>query len=224
MDSVTPSMFRPFFEYVMNLDGLGRQIYNNRQSRFGDAYTGGDNIPEMYKKAARELFDATNGAVDWSPNTMYFFAGNYFDGMAKMASSATNVGLTVAGAKDFDPKNDMVFLSSFIGSKSNIDAREFSSIEKQVKKMEQRINSLKDRPEQLEKFMEDNPTAYSAVQFYNMQVNGTLRNIRAAANQVRANKDLTIMERKEQLKQLNDMSSLVKHRLVEAFDMLDVKP
>jgi hypothetical protein len=224
MDSVTPSMFRPFFEYVMNLDGLGRQIYNNRQSRFGDAYTGGDNIPEIYKKAARELFDATNGAVDWSPNTMYFFASNYFDGMAKMASSATNVGLTVAGAKDFDPKSDMVFISSFIGSKSNIDAREFSSIEKQVKKMEQRINSLKDRPEQLEKFMEDNPTAYSAVQFYNMQVNGTLRNIRAAANKVRANKDLTIMERKEQLKQLNDMSSLVKHRLVEAFDTLDVKP
>jgi len=224
MDSVTPSMFRPFFEYVMNLDGLGRQIYNNRQSRFGDAYTGGDNIPEIYKKAARELFDATNGAVDWSPNTMYFFASNYFDGMAKMASSATNVGLTVAGAKDFDPKNDMVFLSSFIGSKSNIDAREFSSIEKQVKRMEQRINSLKDRPEQLEKFMEDNPTAYPAVQFYNMQVNGALRNIRTAANKVRANKDLTIMERKEQLKELNDMSNLVKHRLVEAFDMLDVKP
>ena len=224
MDSVTPSAFRPFFEYVMNLDGLGREIYNNRQSRYGDAYTGGDNIPEMYKKAARELFDATNGAVDWSPNTMYFFASNYFDGMAKMASSATNVGLTVAGAKEFDPKNDMAFLSSFIGSKSNIDAREFSSIEKQVKEMEKRINALKDRPEQLEKFMEANPTAYPAVQFYNMQVNGTLRQIRAAANQIRANKDLTIMERKEQLKQLNDMSNLVKHRLVESFDMLGVRP
>ena len=224
MDSVTPSAFRPFFEYVMNLDGLGREIYNNRQSRYGDAYTGGDNIPEMYKKAARELFDATNGAVDWSPNTMYFFASNYFDGMAKMASSATNVGLTVAGAKEFDPKNDMAFLSSFIGSKSNIDAREFSSIEKQVKEMEKRINALKDRPEQLQKFMDANPTAYPAVQFYNSQVNGSLRQIRSAANQVRANKDLTIMERKEQLKQLNDMSNLVKHRLVESFDMLNVKP
>jgi hypothetical protein len=112
MDSITPSAFRPFFEYVMNLDGLGREIYNNRQSRFGDAYTGGDNIPEMYKKAARELFDATNGAVDWSPNTMYFFASNYFDGMAKMASSATNVGLSVAGEKEFDLKNDVVFISS----------------------------------------------------------------------------------------------------------------
>jgi hypothetical protein len=224
MDSVTPSAFRPFFEYVMNLDGLGREIYNNRQSRFGDAYTGGDNIPEMYKKAARELFDATNGAVDWSPNTMYFFASNYFDGMAKMASSATNVGLSVAGEKEFDLKNDVVFISSFIGSKSNIDAREFSSVEKKVQELEKRINALKDRPEQLDKFMDANPDAYAAVQFYNSQVNGSLRQIRAAANQVRASKELSIKERKEQLKELTTMSNQVKHQLVLVFEDMGIKP
>ena len=224
MDSVTPSAFRPFFEYVMNLDGLGREIYNNRQSRFGDAYTGGDNIPEMYKKAARELFDATNGAVDWSPNTMYFFASNYFDGMAKMASSATNLGLSVAGEKEFDLKNDVVFISSFIGSKSNIDAREFSSVEKKVQELEKRINALKDRPEQLDKFMDANPDAYAAVQFYNSQVNGSLRQIRAAANQVRASKELSIKERKEQLKELTTMSNQVKHQLVLVFEDMGIKP
>lgn len=224
MDSVTPSAFRPFFEYVMNLDGLGREIYNNRQSRFGDAYTGGDNIPEMYKKAARELFDATNGAVDWSPNTMYFFASNYFDGMAKMASSATNMGLTVAGQKEFDLKNDVVFISSFIGSKSNIDAREFSSVEKKVQELEKRINALKDRPEQLDRFMDANPDAYAAVQFYNSQVNGSLRQIRAAANQVRASKELSIKERKEQLKELTTMSNQVKHQLVLVFEDMGIKP
>ena len=224
MDSITPSAFRPFFEYVMNLDGLGREIYNNRQSRFGDAYTGGDNIPEMYKKAARELFDATNGAVDWSPNTMYFFASNYFDGMAKMASSATNVGLSVAGEKEFDLKNDVVFISSFIGSKSNIDAREFSSVEKKVQELEKRINALKDRPEQLDKFMDANPDAYAAVQFYNSQVNGSLRQIRAAANQVRASKELSIKERKEQLKELTTMSNQVKHQLVLVFEDMGIKP
>ena len=224
MDSVTPSAFRPFFEYVMNLDGLGREIYNNRQSRFGDAYTGGDNIPEMYKKAARELFDATNGAVDWSPNTMYFFASNYFDGMAKMASSATNMGLTVAGQKEFDLKNDVAFISSFIGSKSNIDAREFSSVEKKVQELEKRINALKDRPEQLDKFMDANPDAYAAVQFYNSQVNGSLRQIRAAANQVRASKELSIKERKEQLKELTTMSNQVKHQLVLVFEDMGIKP
>jgi len=224
MDSVTPSAFRPFFEYVMNLDGLGREIYNNRQSRFGDAYTGGDNIPEIYKKVARELFDATDGAWDWSPNTMYFFASNYFDGMAKMASSATNMGLTVAGQKEFDLKNDVAFISSFIGSKSNIDAREFSSVEKKVQALEKRINALKDRPEQLDRFMDANPDAYAAVQFYNSQVNGSLRQIRTAANQVRASKELSIKERKEQLKELTTMSNQVKHQLVLVFEDFGITP
>ena len=224
MDTVTPSMFRPFFEYVMNLDSLGREIYNNRQSKYGDAYTGGDSIPEMYKQAARALFDATNGAVDWSPNTMYFFASNYADGMAKMASSTTNLGLSVAGQKEFDLKNDVAFVSSFVGSKSNIDAREFSSIENQIKGLDKRINSLKDRPEQLKQFMESNPTAYGAVQFYNSQINGALKNIRTQQNVVRASKDLTIMERKAELEKLQLLSNMVKHRLVETFDVLDIKP
>jgi hypothetical protein len=224
MDSVTPSMFRPFFEYVMNLDGLGREIYNNRQSKYGDAYTGGDNIPEMYKQAARALFDATNGATDISPNTMYFFASSYADGMAKMASSATNLGLSVSGQKEFDLKNDIAFVSSFVGAKSNIDAREFSSIEDQIKGLDKRINSLKDRPEQLKQFMEANPAAYNAVQFYNSQINGALKNIRTQQNIVRASKELTIMERKEELERLKLLSNMVKHRLVETFELLDVKP
>jgi hypothetical protein len=224
MDTVTPSMFRPFFEYVMNLDSLGREIYNNRQSKYGDAYTGGDSIPEMYKQTARALFDATNGAIDWSPNTMYFFASNYADGMAKMASSTTNLGLSVTGQKEFDLKNDVAFVSSFVGSKSNIDAREFSSIETQIKTLDKRINSLKDRPEQLKQFMESNPTAYGAVQFYNSQINGALKNIRTQQNVVRASKDLTIMERKAELEKLQLLSNMVKHRLVETFDILDIKP
>jgi hypothetical protein len=224
MDSITPSMFRPFFEYVMNLDGLGREIYNNRQSKYGDAYTGGDNIPEMYKQAARALFDATNGATDISPNTMYFFASSYADGMAKMASSATNLGLSVSGQKEFDVKNDVAFVSSFIGSKSNIDAREFSSIEDQIKGLDKRINSLKDRPDQLRQFMEANPAAYNAVQFYNSQINGALKNIRTQQNVVRASKELTIAERKEELERLKLLSNMVKHRLVETFEVLDIKP
>jgi len=224
MDSVTPSMFRPFFEYVMNLDGLGREIYNNRQSKYGDAYTGGDNIPEMYKQVARALFDATNGATDISPNTMYFFASSYADGMAKMASSATNLGLSVSGQKEFDVKNDVAFVSSFIGSKSNIDAREFSSIEDQIKGLDKRINSLKDRPDQLRQFMEANPAAYNAVQFYNSQINGALKNIRTQQNIVRASKELTIAERKEELERLKLLSNMVKHRLVETFEVLDIKP
>jgi len=224
MDSVTPSAFRPFFEYVMNMDGLGREIYNNRQTRYGDAYTGGDSIPEAYKLAARTLFDATDGAIDWSPNTMYFFASNYFDGMAKMGTAATNLSYTVAGNKDFDPKHDLPFIGSFIGTKSNVDAREFSKVEDKIKAMDKRINALKDKPEALERYLDSNPDAYAAVEFYNEQVNGQLREVRAVANQVRANGELTPRERKLQLEEINGISSTIKRQLLNVFEELDIKP
>lgn len=226
MDSVTPSAFRPFFEYVMNMDGLGREIYNNRQTRFGDAYTGGDNIPEAYKMAARMLFKATDGGVDWSPNTMYFFASNYADGAAKMATAVTNLGLTVAGQKGFDPKNDIPLIGSFIGTKSNIDAREFSKVEEQIKAFDKRINSLKDKPDLLNNFLqsEDAQKQYAAVQFYNNQVNGQLRQLRTVANQIRANDELTPRERKLQLEEINGMSNIVKRQLLNVFEDLGVRP
>jgi hypothetical protein len=91
MDSALPSAARPLFEWQMNIDALGREIYNNRQTRVGDAYTGGDNIPELYKSAARTLADVTNGAIDWSPNTLYFFANNYADGPMRLAQTGNEL-------------------------------------------------------------------------------------------------------------------------------------
>jgi hypothetical protein len=220
IDSVTPSAARPFLEYVMNLDGLGREIYNNRQTRYGDAFTGGDNIPEMYKSAARTLFQATNGAVDWSPNTMYFFANNFFDGQARIVSTGVNLAMTTSGQKDFDLKNDTLFLSSFVGTKSNVDARQFSKAEDYIKGLEKRVNSLKDKPEMLAQYVEENPDKYMLVQFYNHEVNGALKKIRTAANEVRADGSLTPKERKAQLEQLITMQNTVKRRLIEGFETL----
>jgi len=85
LDSVTPSIARPFFEYAMNMNAFGQEIYNNRQSRFGNAYTGGDNIPDAYKDAAR--FMADNWGIDASPNSLYFFANNYMDGLTRFCAS-----------------------------------------------------------------------------------------------------------------------------------------
>jgi hypothetical protein len=217
LDSITPSAFRPFFEYVMNIDGLGREIYNNRQTRYGDAYTGGDNIPEMYKMAARGLFDATQGGVDWSPNTMYFFANNYIDGLAKIVSAGLNAGLTVTGQKEFSAKNDLLFVSSFVGTKSNVDAREYSKAEEYIKGVERRINSLKDKPELFSEYVENNPNDLALVQFYNQQANGSLRQLRAAANQIRANKDLSISERKAQLEQIVNLQNQVKRQILNGY-------
>jgi hypothetical protein len=220
LDSLAPSAARPFFEYVMNLDGLGRQIYNNRQTRYGDAYTGGDNIPELYKGAARMLFNATNGAVDWSPNTMYFFANNYVDGASKAFTGVSNLGLSAFGMKEIDVKNDMPFLSSFIGSKSNVDAREYSKAEERIKTMEKRINSLRDKPEMFRKYMEDNAEEYQLVQYYNTANNGALRNFRAIANQYRADPNLSIKERKEKVEEMVKLQNMVKRNILDTFEVI----
>jgi len=224
LDTVAPSAIRPFFEYVMNLDGLGREIYNNRQSRYGDAYTGGDSIPELYKSAARTLFNTTNGAVDWSPNTMYFFANNYVDGMAKALTGVSNLGLTLTGKKEVDMKNDVPFLSSFLGSKSNVDAREFSNAEARIKEMDKRINALKDKPELFEKYIESNPQNYYLVQYYNSAVNGSLRDLRAAANTIRTNKDITILERKQNLDEIVKLQNMVKRNILNTFESITGSP
>lgn len=218
LDSVTPSAARPFFEYVMNIDGLGREIYNNRQSRYGDAYTGGDNIPEMYKMATRALFDATTGEVDISPNTLYFFASNYLDGWAKMLSTGVNIGALVLSDKQFDAKTDTLLLSSFIGGKSNVDAREFSRAENEIKGYERQINSLKNKPELLDRFMENNEYKYALVEAYNHEVNGPLRLMREAANKVRADTSLSIGERKAQLEEIVKIQNTIKRQILETFE------
>lgn len=216
IDSALPSVARPMVEYVMNLDGLGREIYNNRQTRYGDAYTGGDNIPEVYKSLARWMFNNIGaGEIDVSPNVLYFFASNYFDGFTKVAATGYNLGLTLAGQKDFDLKNDTLFASSFIGSKSNVDARDFSKAETYIKGLEKRINSLKSvDPVKFAGYLAEHPEEYALVQYYNKQVNGTLRDLRKDANRIRASTDLTPGERKEQIEMIVNLQNMVKRQIL----------
>jgi hypothetical protein len=225
MDSALPSALRPFLEWTMNVDGLGRQIYNNRQSRFGDAYTGGDNIPELYKSAARMLYEATSGAVDWSPNTMYFFANNYLDGVTRLGHGTYNIALAGTGNKEFNPKTDTLVFDSFFGAPSNIDAREFSNVEKQILDIKKRLNSLADNnPDQYAKYVEKNPMHLALVSSYDQQVNQTLRDLREQANVYRRMQGLTPKERNELVKNTVQMQNLVKRNLLDMFEAYEVKP
>jgi hypothetical protein len=218
IDSALPSVARPIVEYMMNIDGLGREIYNNKQNRFGDAYTGGDNIPEAYKLTARKIFDMTNGAIDVSPNSLYFFASNYVDGIAKVMTNSANLAMTATGYKDPDIRSDVALLASFFGTKSNFDAREFSKVEKDILAMDQRIKALKNRPEMLQEYLQDHATDYALVQFYNQAVNGTLRQLRAHANVIRANPELSMKERKAQLDEIVKLQNHVKRDLLNGFE------
>jgi hypothetical protein len=224
MDSATPSIFRPFLEYTMNMDGLGREIYNNRQSRFGDAYTGGDSIPELYKDAARMLANITNGDIDISPNTMYFFANNYANGLTRLVHNSYNIGLVGAGEKEFNPKTDTLLFDSFFGAKSNFDARQFSKVENQIKDMERKLNMFKTDPVRYLDYISENPFDQGVVDLYNKAVNGDLKKTRELANNYRRMSDLSPKERKELLDNVKEQQNLIKRNLIEMFDAYDIKP
>ena len=222
LDSALPSIGRPFLEYTMNLDSLGREIYNNRQTRLGDAYTGGDSIPEMYKSAARSWLDMTG--FDVSPNSLYFFANNFADGMARLTGDTWNLGLVATGQKQFNPKTDTILFDSFFGAKSNFDARQFSEVEKQVQALEKQLNAIKDNPDSYNRFIEKNPTAEIAIQFYNSAKNKDLKNVREQANLIRANRDYTPKDRKELLNNLLQMSNMIKRNMLMNFESLGYTP
>ena len=217
MDSATPSLFRPFFEYAMNLDGLGREIYNNRQTRSGDAYTGGDSIPELYKDAAKMLANITNGAVDFSPNTMYFFANNYADGLTRLIHNSYNIGMVGTGQKEFNPKTDTLAFDMFFGAKSNFDAREFSKVENQIKDKERKLNMFKNDPERYMEYVAAHPFDQGIVDMYNKGVNGDLKDVRALANKYRAMPGLSPKERKELLDNVKEQQNLIKRHLISVF-------
>jgi hypothetical protein len=224
MDSITPSIARPFFEYAMNLDGLGREIYNNRQSRVGDAYTGGDNIPELYKDAARMLANITNGGIDVSPNTMYFFANNYVDGLSRIIHNSYGIGMTVAGQKAFNPKTDTMVLDSFFGAPSNVDAREFSKVENQIKDKERKLNMFKSDPIRYAEYVAANPLDEAIVNIYNQSVGAGLNKLREQSNMYRKMPDLSPKERKELVDLIKAQENLYKRHLINVFEAYDIKP
>jgi hypothetical protein len=219
LDSVTPSIARPFFEYAMNMNAFGQEIYNNRQSRFGNAYTGGDNIPDAYKDAAR--FMADNWGIDASPNSLYFFANNYMDGLTRIMHNGYGLGLTLAGQKDFDAKRDLFILESFISTKSNVDLREFAKMEESVKKKERLLKMFETNPVKYAEYISEHPLDLSIVEMYNEMINGDLKQLREDANEFRRMPGLSPKERKAILDPIKDAQNLVKRQITNTVNLID---
>jgi hypothetical protein len=223
IDSMMPSVIRPLVEYTMNVDALGRQIYNNRQSRFGDAYTGGDNIPELYKDAA--IWWLKTSGYDVSPNSLYFFANNYVDGASKIVQNANNIRLWLGDQKDFNPKTDTMLLDSFFGTKSNFDARQWQKIEDDLKARSQYVKMLKDNhPAEYAEYMAKNPLDQMLTKMYNHDVNGRLKDLRAQANKWRAMEGLDTRTRTALVKNIVLQQNFEKRRLIDLYSAYGVEP
>ena len=215
VDSLSPSALRPLVEFAMNTDGLGRSIYTDRQSRYADAFLGGDNVPDIWKDSARGLFSLTGGEVDVSPGSMYFFANNYFDGLTRAIATTYNLGNVIAGQKDFDPRTDTFLLDSYLKAPSNYDAIQFSKAEDLIKDMEQKLKALEGTPDYAT-YMSNNPTDQMAVDFYNETVNGELRDLRTEANRIRRDPNMSSKDRKNRIQLLTKQQNQIKSAFTTA--------
>jgi hypothetical protein len=208
----------------MNTNGIGQAINSAATRRMGDAYTGGDRIPEAYKDIANGLFRKTDGYLDWSPNTMYFFANSYLDGLSKIGEIFYSWYNLAKDEKEFNIKTDAALFGSFFGAKTNVDSREYGEIEKRIKELDKRLYTLDTQaPDRAAAFDARNPLARSLVDAYKAR-QGELSKLRAEANEIRRNTQLSQKDREELLRIAIMQQNILKHEMVMDFKAYGEEP
>jgi hypothetical protein len=223
LDSIAPSYLRPLVEYAFNKNGIGQAINSASNRRLGDAYVGGDRIPEIYKDFSKWLYGFTEGDYDWTPNTVYFFANSYLDGITRIMQNAYSWSQLKGGERDFNPRTDLPLFGSFFGAKTNVDSREYGKMEVEVKKMAKKLETLDEfHPEAMARFEENNPTAADIVDIYEKR-QGELNKLRHDATEARNLQGLSIRDRDAIVKMIIMEENLLKHEMVEDFKALGMK-
>ena len=226
IDSMMPSFARPVVQFALNKDGIGRGIYNESYRRQVDAYTGGDRIPEIWKDASRGLIELTNGALDISPNSLYFLTNSYVDGFSRIAETGYGFKSLGSGEKDFNPKTDSVLFSSFFGAKGNIDNKQFAELQQDMLKKQNILNGFKEsNPEQYMKYVQKNPMDQPLVDSFNKLINGDLRKLQTEAKKIRSAPTdmLTPKDRKEMLEPNLLMQRLIKRNILDMYEAYNGK-
>lgn len=220
IDSATPSAARPLVEFVLNVDAMGNPIYNSRTGKYADAFSGSTRPSELHRQITQTIFNATNGEVSISPDTVAFFLNNYADAPNHIADNSYNMFLTATGDKEFDAKKDTMVLRSFIGRNSNYDARKFAEAEKGIKKLSQQLKTFEDigTPEQVLRFYRSNPNADILVDIYNKGVNGELRKLQSERKQIMLDRTLTPKQRDRYVEDIRIQENYIKKLLVEDFE------
>ena len=218
VDSIMPTVVRPVVEYLMNTNGVGQAINSATTRRLGEAFTGGDRIPEVYKDLSKDMYRQSLGSIDISPNTLYFFTNSYLDGISKMFLELPYSLTDLAqGEKTFNPKTDVPLFGSFFGAKTNVDSREYGKMEVKVKEMSRRLTTLEaDSPELYGDYISKNPLVPKIVDIY-QERQGDLNELRQKATEIRNMKYLSPKDRDSLLKITIMEQNFLKHMMVEDF-------
>jgi hypothetical protein len=154
---------------------------------------------------------------------MYFFTNSYIDGIARLGELGYNWLNLAKGEKSFSPKNDLPLFGSFFGAKPNVDAREFSKYQEEIKKLDIRIKTFeKTNRAKLADVRAEFPGAESAIDVYNQQ-NARLDKLHKRANEIR---DMKIPTKdKEELLRLNiTEQNMLKHSIIERMKGYGIEP
>ena len=227
LDTVMPSGLRPWVEYAMNRDDMGNEIYNGRQGKYSDVYTGGDHIPQGYKDLARMVYRLTDYKLEISPNTLYFFATHYFDAIGRITNMGYDLKLMADGNKHFDYKRDIPFTDSFVGTYSNVDARQWQEIQKELDSKSRTLNTLKKTDSNAYvKYMTEHPNEQFIVNNYHHMVNAQLKKLAAQRLNIQLQPDENIppLQREEMVKQIRLHENTVKANLVARYHEMGVDP
>jgi hypothetical protein len=222
-DSIVPSVLRPISEYIMNTNGIGQAINSATMRRFGDAFTGGDRIPEVYKDFTAWLYNKTKGDWNLSPNTTYFFTNSYIDGIARIGEMSYNWIDLSKGEKAFNPKTDLALFGSFFGAKSNVDAREFSKLQEKIKDLDTRLKTLaKTNKGTYIEYKAEHPGVENAVSIYNQQIS-RLDRLHKKANDLRASK-MSPADKETLLKLNITQQNMLKRQMIERMELHGIEP
>ena len=152
-----------------------------------------------------------------TPNTLYFLANSYLDGLAKVAQTVYSWASLERGEKAFNIKTDVPLFGSFFGAKTNVDSREYGEMERQVLEIDKRLNTLKQqRPEYYPLYLAENPLSAAIVDAYRKR-QGELNKLRSEAKEIRTMRGISPKDR-EALLQISTMQqNMLKHRMVQDF-------
>jgi hypothetical protein len=117
-----------------------------------------------------------------------------------------------------------MILDSFFGAPSNVDAREFSKVENQIKDKERKLNMFKSDPMRYAEYVAANPFDETIVQIYNQSVGAGLNKLREQSNMYRKMPDLSPKERKELVDMVKAQENLYKRHLISVFEAYDITP
>lgn len=221
IDTIMPSAGRPIVEYALNLNAFGSRIYSQRAAtRYGDAYSSPSNVPQAYQDLSIYLAESTTGAINIEPSSLYFFASNYLDGMARLGANTYGGAQSLLGNKEFDAKRDLQFFESFLSKYSEVDQRAFARVVKESKDVIERVNLFKDtNPEKYLDYLMANPIALTIEERYNSLIGGDLKEVTSTIKQVKAMQEFTPKEKSELLKILKEQQNALKRSAAFELDL-----